>query len=185
MKKFKLISLIFFLLVVGCAGIQQARDDLNNYKQTVSTWTSYKDVEQWFIENFEYDHGRFLLWRNHGISGGLQNPEDLFKTKTGVCTGAAFFVHETLWKINPKYKPRPNYFQFSNARGDDHYVCSFRLDGKLYIMDYGVPRGHRRFGGRGTHGPFDKLSDYKKFVEEHAGQKIESMFYVTLYRGKW
>jgi hypothetical protein len=43
----------------------------------------------------------------------------------------------------------------------NHFVCSFKKEGKLFIMDYGTP--YRNMVG--VHGPFNSLEDYKKFYE--------------------
>jgi hypothetical protein len=45
----------------------------------------------------------------------------------------------------------------------DHYVCSFKKDGKLYIMDYGA--SYRSLIG--VHGPYNSLEGYKKFHERN------------------
>jgi len=57
--------------------------------------------------------------------------------------------------------------------GYNHYVCSFKRDGKIFIMDYGTPYKSLT----GVHGPYNSLEDYRKFYETHQPVKrhIESI----------
>jgi hypothetical protein len=47
--------------------------------------------------------------------------------------------------------------------GTNHYVCSFKKEGKLFIMDYGTP--YKMMVG--VHGPFNSLREYKVFFEKN------------------
>jgi len=51
--------------------------------------------------------------------------------------------------------------------GNNHYVCSFKKDGKLYIMDYGTP--YKTVTG--LHGPYNSLEEYKQFYEKNHPMK--------------
>ena len=86
-----------------------------------------------------------------------------------------FFLKETLNRINPSYDARivvliirPYVF--------NHYVCSFKTDSKLFIMDYGTPY----LEITGVHGPYSSLGEYKKFYErDHPiKRKIEAITYL-------
>jgi len=51
-----------------------------------------------------------------------------------------------------------------------HYVCSFKLDGKLYIMDYANPIRV------GTYGPFASLEDYRLVSKAHTAVFVDKNF---------
>jgi hypothetical protein len=85
------------------------------------------------------------------------------------------FLKETLNRINPSYKAqtvvilvRPNVF--------NHYVCAFKKDGKLFILDYGTP--YKEITG--VHGPYNSLDEYKRFYEKHHPEKrpVEGIGYL-------
>jgi hypothetical protein len=60
-----------------------------------------------------------------------------------------------------------------------HFVCSFKKDGKLFIMDYGTP--HRNMVG--IHGPYNSLDEYVKFFERYHPmvKHVNAIYYWTLY----
>jgi hypothetical protein len=127
------------------------------YDETVSEWKSYQDLVEWMENNFSVDIERF--GRTSPIP---RTPEETFHLKSGVDINAAMFLKETLNRINPSYQAqivvliiRPNIF--------NRYVCSFKKDGKLFIMDYGTPYKEVT----GVHGPYDSLEEYKEFYEKH------------------
>ena len=107
-----------------------------------------------------------MIWKDiknlkgHYLSQEL--PRRLFQLKSGIYIDAANFLKKTLNRINPSYKAqivvilvRPNVF--------NHYVCSFKKDGKIFIMDYGTPYKEVT----GFHGPYNSLEEYKRFYEKH------------------
>ncbi len=67
--------------------------------------------------------------------------------------------------INPSYNAQKVYL--GAQHGPEHWVCSFRKDGKLYIMDYGIP--NRKLVG--VYGPYNSLKEYKKFYEMYVLHK--------------
>ncbi len=100
------------------------------------------------------------------LSNIPRTPEETFQRKSGIYIDAVEFSKKTLNQINPSYKAqtviilvRPNVF--------NHYVCAFRKDGKLFVLDYGTP--YKEITG--IHGPYNSLDDYKKFYEEHYPEK--------------
>ncbi|MGD0405963.1 MAG: transglutaminase-like domain-containing protein [Candidatus Bathyarchaeia archaeon] len=149
-----LLAMMIGLLISGCAHFRPE----NTYEETVSAWTSYKDVETWMRDVFKYDHGRLRDLLHSG--GGTVYPTRItFLLKGGVCWDGARFIKETLDRINPAYEAQIVYID-KRTRDVDHYVCSFKLNGKLYIMDYATVHGLMR----GTHGPYNSLEDYKAFI---------------------
>jgi len=102
-------------------------------------------------------------------------PEETFRLKSGVCYDAALFAKETLNRIDPSYEARIVFLQI-RPYGVNHYVCSFRKDGKLYIIDYGTPNRNLV----GVHGPYNSLEEYRKFYERYNPRvsRVVSIYYV-------
>jgi hypothetical protein len=140
------------------------------YDETVSEWISYQDVVKWMENKFSVDIKRF-----EGKPPMSRMPSETFELKSGVDIDAAMFLRETLNRINPSYQAqivvviiRPNVF--------NRYVCSFKKDDKLFIMDYGTPYKEVT----GVRGPYDSLEEYKGFYEKHSPTKrvIEGIIYL-------
>jgi hypothetical protein len=140
------------------------------YDETVSEWKSYQDLVKWMEDNFSVDIQRF-----ESRSPVPRTPKETFDLKSGIDIDAAMFLKETLNRINPSYQAqivvvviRPNVF--------NRYVCSFKKDGKLFIMDYGTPYKELT----GVHGPYNSLEEYKEFYEKHNPTKrvIEGIVYL-------
>jgi hypothetical protein len=169
-NKILLLVMLLGLLMNGCATIPA-----KTYEETVAGWTSYKDVEKWMSENFVYDQSRLAeLLRNHG--GRIYSTKLVFKLKGGVCYDGARFIKETLDIINPAYEAKIVWLDNSDVA---HFVCSFKIDGKLYIMDYSTL--HRDMIG--IFGPFDSLKEYQVFYARHH-QGNRSASYVTIKNDK-
>jgi len=95
-----------------------------------------------------------------------RTPEETFQLKSGIYIDVVEFSKKTLNQINPLHKAqtavilvRPNVF--------NHYVCAFKKDGKLFVLDYGTP--YKEITG--VHGPYDSLDEYKRFYEKHHPEK--------------
>jgi hypothetical protein len=130
------------------------------YAETISAWRSYQDLVKWMEEDFSLEAERYKKFE--GTLPTPRTPEETFKLKSGIYIDAAEFSKRTLNQINPSYQAqtvvilvRPSVFI--------HYVCSFKKEGKLFIMDYGTP--YKEITG--VHGPYDSLDEYKKFYEKH------------------
>jgi hypothetical protein len=123
--------------------------------------------------DFSFDAERYKKFE-----GTLPTPrtlEETFHLKSGIYIDAAEFSKRTLNQINPSYKAqtvvivvRPSVF--------NHYVCSFKKEGKLFIMDYGTP--YKEITG--VHGPYDSLDEYRKFYEKNHPEKrqVEGIGYL-------
>jgi len=140
------------------------------YDETISEWKSYQNLVEWMEDNFSVDIERFKK-----TSPIPRTPKETFHLKSGIDIDAAMFLKETLNRINPSYQAqivvviiRPNIF--------NRYVCSFKKDGKLFIMDYGTP--HKEVTG--VNGPYKSLEEYKEFYEKHHPMKreIEAISYL-------
>ncbi len=140
------------------------------YDETISEWKSYQDLVEWMEDNFSVDIERF-----ERTSPIPRTPKETFHLKSGIDIDAAMFLKETLNRINPPYQAqivvviiRPNIF--------NRYVCSFKKDGKLFIMDYGTPYKEVT----GVNGPYKSLEEYKEFYEKHHPMKreIEAISYL-------
>ncbi len=160
MKKLITLAMLLGLVVSGCATTGSFQGSPSKtYQETVSGWTSYRDVETWMRDVFIYDSGYLIT---PGIYRTPRAPRITFKLQSGLCWDAARFTKETLDLINPAYEAQIVFID----RGirdivNVHFVCSLKKeDGKLYIMDYGTMRSHLR----GTHGPYNSLKDYEEFV---------------------
>ena len=143
------------------------------YAATISEWETYQDLVTWMEKDFSFDVERYKKFE--GTLPTPRTPEETFELKSGVYIDAAEYSKRTLNLINPSYKAqtvvivvRPSVF--------NHYVCSFKKDGKLYVMDYGTP--YKEITG--IHGPYDSLDEYKKFYENHHPEKrqVEGIGYL-------
>ena len=140
------------------------------YDETVSEWKSYQDVVKWMENNYSVDIKKF-----EGKPPIPRISSETFQLKSGIDIDAAIFLKETLNRINPSYQAqivvviiRPNVF--------NRYVCSFKKDDKLFIMNYGTP--YKQLTG--VHGPYNSLEEYKEFCDKHNPTKrvIEGIIYL-------
>jgi hypothetical protein len=176
-------SSLLMLTLFSCAPIRvrtypmEASPDktslLKSYDAVVSKWKSYEDLVKWMERDFSFDMERYRQFK--GRLPIPRTPEETLQLKSGIYIDAAEFLKKTLNRINPSYHAqmvvilvRPNLF--------NHYVCSFKKAGKLFIMDYGSP--HQEISG--FHGPYDSLEEYKKFYEKHHPEKrhVEGIGYL-------
>jgi hypothetical protein len=134
------------------------------YAETISEWKSHQDLVKWMERDFSLDVERYKRFK--GTLPIPRTPEETFQLKSGIYIDAVEFSKKTLNQINPSYKAqtavilvRPNVF--------NHYVCAFKKDGKLFILDYGTP--HKEITG--VHGPYNSLDEYKRFYEKHHPEK--------------
>jgi hypothetical protein len=148
------ILLILILFLSGCA-IIPAR----SYDETVSRWKTHKDLERWMAKDFSLDTERFK--RFEGTLPPPRTPEETFKLKSGIYVDAAIFAKATLNRIDPSYQAKIVVLLIPG--GANHYACSFKKEGKLFIMDYGTP--YRSIVG--VHGPFNSLEEYKLFFAKN------------------
>jgi len=146
---------------------------VKTYDETVSQWKSYEDLVRWMEKHFSFDMERYKKFE--GTLPIPRSPEETLQLKSGIYIDAAEFSKKTLNQINPSYKAqivviivRPNVF--------NHYVCSFKKDGKLFIMDYGTP--YREVTG--FHGPYNSIEEYKRFYEKYYPEKrhVEGIGYL-------
>jgi len=151
--KIKCLSIL--LLFLTACGVIFVR----SYEDTISLWKSYKDLERWMEKDFSFDTERFK--RFEGTLPPPRTPEETFKLKSGIYIDAAIFAKETLNRIDPSYKAQIVVLLI--GRGANHYVCSLKKDGRIFIMDYGTPYKTTV----GVHGPFSSLEEYKVFYEKN------------------
>ncbi len=188
-KKYFRFSLVNFVLLIcmlnlfACAPVRvktypegTSREKAyltKSYDATVSQWRSYEDVVKWMEKDFSFDRERYNKFE--GTLPLPRSPEETLQLKSGIYIDAAEFLKKTLNRINPAYQAqivviivRPNVF--------NHYVCSVKKEGKLFIMDYGTP--YREMTG--IHGPYPSLKEYKRFYEEHHPEKrrVEGIGYL-------
>lgn len=155
---------VFFAFFVALAGPMEAK--AGGYEDTVSKWSSYKDVADWLDDNFRFDKVRQKViqkrLRSQGPDGLLiRNPATLYDDKKGYCADSAYFALDALARIDPAYNPRWVFVE--NAMGKPHHwVTGFTVDGKIYIMDYGT--GDKWRPMMGVHGPYDSLDGYRDFL---------------------
>jgi len=130
------------------------------YDETVSQWKSYEDLVRWMENDFSFDKERYEKFK--GTLPVPRTPEETFQLKSGIYIDAAMFLKETLNRIDPSYKAQI-VILIIRRYGFNHYACSLKKDGKLFIMDYGTPFKETT----GVHGPYGSLEEYKKFYERH------------------
>jgi hypothetical protein len=136
------------------------------YDETVSEWKSYQGLMKWMENDFSFDKERYEKFR--GTLPVPRTPEETFRLKSGIYIDAAMFLKEVLNRIDPSYKAQI-VILIIRRYGFNHYACSFRKDGKLFIMDYGTPYKEVT----GVHGPYSSLEEYKEFYEKHHPMKGE------------
>jgi hypothetical protein len=143
------------------------------YEEAVSEWKSYEDLVKWMENDFSFDKERYEKFK--GTLPVPRTPVETFQIKSGIYIDAAMFLKETLHRIDPSYKAQI-VILIMRRHGFNHYACSFKKDGKLFIMDYGTPYKETT----GVHGPYRSLEDYKKFYEKHHPMKgeIEAITYL-------
>ncbi len=166
--RFKIIFLwVCVVILVGCSIIRT-----KSFDETVSRWKSHKDLERWMERDFSFDSERFK--RFEGTLPPPRSPEETFKLKSGIYIDAAVFAKEALNRIDPSSEARIVVLLIGH--GTNHYVCSFRQDGQLLIMDYGTP--YRTVSG--VQGPFQSLEEYRVFYEKHHPtiKHVESITYL-------
>lgn len=143
------------------------------YAETISEWKSYQDLVNWMEKDFSFDPERYKKFK--GTLPVPRTPEETFQLKSGIYIDAVEFSKKTLNQINPSYQAqaaiivvRPSVF--------NHYVCAFRNDGKLFVLDYGTPYKELT----GVHGPYNSLEEYKRFYEKHhpIKREIEGITYL-------
>jgi hypothetical protein len=143
------------------------------YTEAVSRWKTYEDLVKWMGKEFSLDIDRFRKFEK--TLPPPRTPEETFRLKSGIYIDAAIFAKETLNRINPSYQARIVTI-IMRPSGYNHYVCSFRKDGKLFIMDYGTPYKAMT----GVHGPFNSLEGYREFYAKNHPIKrpIEAVIYL-------
>ncbi len=143
------------------------------YAETISEWKSYQDLARWMEKDFSFDSERYKKFE--GTLPVPRTAEETFRLRSGIYIDAVEFSKKTLNQISPSYKPqaaiiivRPNIF--------NHYVCVFRREGMLFVLDYGTP--YREMTG--VHGPYHSLDEYKRFYEKHHPEKrkVEGIRYL-------
>jgi hypothetical protein len=157
-KAVKWVVIMLCIFVTSCAAIEEYRKATAEYEETIAKWTSYEDVANWFKTNYVFDYG------NIAFSGGgykLQRPIETFMRKKGLCFDATYLIVDALNRINPKYDARAVFVK-NKVGPPDHWVATFTMDGKLYVMDYGA--GGPWIAINGVHGPYNSFNEYKKFV---------------------
>jgi hypothetical protein len=134
------------------------------YAEAISQWKSHQDLVKWMERDFSLDMERYKRFK--GTLPFPRTPEETFQLKSGIYIDTAEFLKKTLNQINPSYRAqtvvilvRPNVF--------NHYVCAFRKEGKLFVLDYGTP--YKEITG--VHGPYNSLDEYKRFYEKHYPEK--------------
>jgi hypothetical protein len=136
------------------------------YEEKVFEWKSYQDLVKWMENDFSFDRRRYEEFK--GTLPVPRTPRETFRLQSGIYIDAAFFLKETLNRINPSYDARIVVLVF-RPYGFNHYACSFKTGGKLFIMDYGTPYGEVT----GVHGPYQSLEEYKVFYKKHHPIKRE------------
>ncbi|NWG04600.1 MAG: hypothetical protein HXY44_17245 [Syntrophaceae bacterium] len=143
------------------------------YTEAISGWKSYHDLVKWMEKDFSFDAERYKKYE--GTLPLPRTSEETFQLKSGIYIDVAFFLKETLNRVDPSYHAQIVVLVI-RPYGFNHYVCSFKTEGKLFVMDYGTP--YRELTG--IHGPYRSLEEYKKFYEmaHPLKRKIEAIVYL-------
>lgn len=168
--------LVFMALSCLFAGTALGAD--NKYEAEVSKWKSHEDVAKWLKSNFVFDKSRqgqvIRQLKETGPENVLtRKPETLFENRSGYCRDAAGFARDALNRIDVEHEAR--YIFIKNKYGQpNHWVTGFRVDNKLYVMDYGAGAHWRVM--QGVHGPYESLDDYRNFLLSLRIQGFEPEF---------
>jgi hypothetical protein len=189
LMKFNFITLAIFILVLFACTSSRVKivpretpsekpgftkpSSGKSYPETISGWKSYQDLVKWVEKDFSFDAGRYKQYE--GTLPPPRTSDETFQLKSGIYVDIAFFIKETLNRIDPLYNAQIVVL-IIRPYGFNHYVCSFKTGGKLFIMDYGTP--YREVTG--VHGPYHSLEEYKKFYEKvhPIKRKIEAIVYL-------
>jgi len=170
-----LVLPIFIVIVFACVTVPT-----KTYEETVSQWKSYKDVDKWMRSHFSYDMKRAK--ESAGKSRATpRSPEETFKLKSGVCFDSAYFLKDVLTRIDPSYEAKVIKVEVSPFPTFFHdFVCSFKKEGKLFIM---MQYGSIFSNMVGVHGPFNSLDEFKKYYESNhprvkEGLKVVRVIYI-------
>jgi hypothetical protein len=161
----KYLLFVFFftatLLLFACTSVQA-----QSYDEVVSQWRSYEDVANWMERYYSYDQEKFkdsLEVYSAENPPPIKTPQESFEEKCGLCFDAAYFAEQTLNRIDLSYEAEIVFIQNRPHYKPNHYVCSFKKDGQLYIMDYGIPFENLR----GVFGPYTSLEQYLEFYHRN------------------
>ena len=162
-NKLLLFFLLFtaILLLIACTSVQA-----QSYDEVVSQWQSYKDVAKWMEKCYSYDQEKFkgsLEIYSAENPPPIKTPQESFEEKCGLCFDAAYFAQQTLNRINPSYEAEIVFIRNRPHYKPNHYVCSFKKEGQLYIIDYGTPFEKLR----GVFGPYTSLEQYLEFYHRN------------------
>jgi hypothetical protein len=157
---------LFLWAALGMTGLLVPSAYSETWEQWLSKSRSWRDVESWLDSKFVYDQGRLSEAPNWTRGMKIQAPQTTFERASGICADVAIFCKHSLNHINAQYRAEIVYL--NPGQGElPHYVCSFFVDGKLHIMDY----GNYVETTRGTFGPFDSLEDYESLYLKRIGSE--------------
>lgn len=158
------LSQIF--LVLFCLFAVNAMAAETRYEAEVAKWRTHEDVAKWLKFNFVFDKNRQAQVLLQLKEAGPENvptrkPATLFENHNGYCRDAAGFAKDALNKIKPEHQAR--YVFIKNKYGSpNHWVTGFKVDNKIYVIDYGA--GKHWGAMEGVHGPYESLDEYKAFL---------------------
>jgi hypothetical protein len=181
---YTIVTILALLIFTGCQKTPP-------YPQTLKSWKSYKDVENYMQNNFKFNQNRQYEFakdlkkykRKHPndmydftVSELSQTPEETYNKGSGFCGDAETFIKNALNNIDPKYNARTVFI--NNQYGPPHHwVTAFYINDKLYIMDYGASSHWSDM--LGVHGPYNSLDEYANFLKsiDAKGFKFNSLRY--------
>ncbi len=169
-----ILALTQFACAPGRVGTLPDKTALaKSYDATLSKWKSYEDLVKWLEKDFALDMERYKKFE--GTLPAPRTPGETLRLKSGIYIDVAMFSKETLNRLNPSYKAQVAVLIMRPSRFN-HYVCAFKKDGKLFIMDYGTPYQQTT----GVHGPYRSLEEYKIFYVKHHPLKrtVEAIRYL-------
>ena len=146
----------------------------HSYEHALHIWKTPEDINAWIAANFSYDTPRAMLLsesqktKNEEFS--IYQPDEFFKTKTGVCVDLSRFSVETLRRIDPQSDPKYLMIEFDPVQINGntlrlHWLVSFKRDGKIYFFADSKRPGH-------IAGPYDDTQAFIKEYEQYRGRKI-------------
>lgn len=172
------VLLIFVLTQFACAPVRvgtlpEKTQLTKSYEATVSKWRSYEDLVKWLERDFSFDMERYKKFE--GTLPAPRTPDETLYLKAGIYIDVAMFLKESLNRIHPSYKAQVVVLIVRPSRFN-HYACSFKKEGKVFIMDYGTP--YREITG--IHGPYSSLEEYRTFYVKHHPLKrtVEAIRYL-------
>lgn len=168
---------------IGSQTTNKAIVETSNYFETVSHWSTFKDVYNWVKYNFCYDFARAQLLANNSNKKNkisIYSPEELWIKKKGICVDLSRFAYETIQLIDSsaisnylKIEFEP--LEINGSRFVNHWLILLKEKDEFYFFaDSKRPDI--------LDGPYESVQEFIKKYEKFRGRKINSYALLNSYK---